>query len=148
MYRRRTGYNDGVTRAWPILCLLIACGDDRRAAPQVLAPRPPAAAPAMDAAPPVVDGAVAADADRPWPEPRAPQAECSFERRVVCHPGTPTRRALQPAPFEWCARTSPNTTSSDYPVPDAGFSASETRTARATTPDACCYIEFFTHLCD
>jgi hypothetical protein len=81
------------------------------------------------------------------PEPQQPVIECVFERRVRCFPRTPTRTALQPSPFEWCARELPvehRPMYSDGPR----FSAVETRKARQASPDACCYVEFVATACD
>ena len=109
------------------LVLLLACSAPRTEPVPVRAP--------ADAAQAVADP----------PEPTEPAAECIFVPVISCHDGLPTRTAMQPSPFEWCARTAPG---ADSIMPsDAQFSAIETRKARATRPAACCYIQFTTRTC-
>jgi len=67
---------------------------------------------------------------------------------VFCQPGTPTLTALQPSPFEWCARTAAARADGGVgPRVTPQFSAAETRAHRAGDPDACCYVEFVARLC-
>jgi len=114
-------------------------------------PKPPVARPmghSIDAGvPPVVGDAGTPAGDHPDPpEPTAPQLECKFTRSTFCIAGQPTITALQPSPFEYCARTQPARAESLI-AGEAQFSAAETRAKRATQADACCYIEFSTHAC-
>jgi hypothetical protein len=83
-------------------------------------------------------------------EPAQPDGpgECVFDRRVTCRPHTPTRTALQPSPFEWCARELPVARTPAYAGDALRFSAAETRKARRTGSAACCYVEFVMTACD
>ena len=132
-----------------VIAVAGACQAERPpSAPVVVAPPPPIVtadaatpdAPTPDAAPPVVH------AGDP-PEPVQPQLECAFDRVVTCEVGVPTRHALQPPPFIWCARSHP-VAKPFYPGHARLFSAVETRSARAKDPEACCYIEFRATACD
>jgi hypothetical protein len=82
------------------------------------------------------------------PEPVAPQIECDIRREVHCHAVAGVLTAMQPSPFELCAKTAPAMSSSLVPDMTAHFSAAETRAARKREPSACCYVEFTTMACD
>lgn len=84
-------------------------------------------------------------------EPAKPVIECNVtEVPVFCEPGTPTRTALQPSPFHWCAREKPTAPGSGIAIGGTGrlFSAAQTRIARAKDPEACCYLEWTWSACD
>jgi hypothetical protein len=81
-------------------------------------------------------------------EPAAPVIECDVHPEPVhCEPGHPTRTALQPSPYPWCAREKPG---SKHALGGTGrlFSAAETKVARAKDPAACCYLEWTWMACD
>ncbi|MBL8685139.1 MAG: hypothetical protein JNK05_38535 [Myxococcales bacterium] len=85
---------------------------------------------------------------RPRPEPSPPRVECTFSEQTRCFEHTPTRRALQPPPFVFCAMTRARVDGSTRGVdPPLQFSYARTARARLRTPDVCCYVEYTAQMC-
>jgi hypothetical protein len=81
------------------------------------------------------------------PEPVAPQIECNVkESPVYCEDGVPTLTALQRAPFEWCRVKLPASKTA-LGGTSRLFSAAQTRVARKTRSQACCYVEWTWSAC-
>lgn len=81
-------------------------------------------------------------------EPVAPTMECQIVAQpVYCETGVATRTALQPSPFEWCARQRPASEAGAMGGSGRLFSAAQTRLARKTQPSACCYLEWTWVVC-
>ena len=129
--------------AWVVIATM-GCSSSPKPAPVGAAHAPAQAQAHEPDQPPPYD--IAPVAEDP-PEPTAPVVECAFDRTVFCVTGQPTRTALQPAPFERCARTQAARKPSVVAY-DAQFSAGETRARRETEPAACCYVEFSATACD
>ena len=68
-------------------------------------------------------------------EPEQPADECSYTRIVTCEPSATTGQAA-------LAGTDPGAVGKHRHL-----SVSESRTARAEHPDACCYVEFVRGVC-
>ena len=112
-----------------------ACASDSKA------PTPPRA-PASPDATPIAAAPAATRVDNDPPEPIAPVSECNATSEpVYCQAGLPTRTAVGAQPFPWCHL---QLAGSKATLGTTGrrFSAAETRKARASRPDACCYLEW------
>jgi hypothetical protein len=133
-------------RGLAVVSLVAACGRPAAPGPEAT---PLAVAPSDADAEAAPDPIPDSPPDRPDPaEPTAPVIHCDVAAQpVFCEDGTPTITARQPHPFHWCASQLPSEATGALGTTERLFSAVETRRARVTAPEACCYLEWTWTLC-